>query len=108
MGVEVITYLHNGPHVCHRDVKPENILVNDLEERILIKIADFDLALVQDSNTRCSTSCGTVPFTAPEVQLACEYNGFSADVWSLGIVLLEILCSVRILETVLKLCHERE
>ena len=47
--------------------------------------------------------CGTVPFTAPEVLMKLEYSGMTADIWSLGVVLLEILCGIRVVEQTLSL-----
>jgi serine/threonine protein kinase len=101
--VEVIMHLHVGPHVCHRDIKPENLLVDDTGGQIFLKIADFDLAVVQEHDSRCRSPCGTVPFTAPEVGLEPTYDGFAADIWSLGIVILEVLCCLRIVESSLNL-----
>jgi len=102
--VAVVAHLHTGPRVCHRDLKPENFIIEDTPPHpIMLKLADFDLAIIQQGNSMCRSSCGTVPFTAPEVLLQREYSGMAADIWSLGIVLLEILCGVRIVEKVLSL-----
>jgi serine/threonine protein kinase len=106
--VEALRHLHVGPHVCHRDIKPENFICDEpgVGETIILKIADFDLALVQEGSTACRSPCGTVPFAAPEVLLEREYDGFAADMWSLATVLLEVLCGVRIVENCLNLTAE--
>jgi len=102
--ITVVTHMHLGPHVCHRDLKPENIIVQDLPTLpFFMKLADFDLAAVQQGNSMFRTPCGTVPFTAPEVLLQGEHRGMSADVWSLGIVMLEVLCGLRIVEKMLSI-----
>mmetsp|Transcript_112244 Transcript_112244/g.356650 ORF Transcript_112244/g.356650 Transcript_112244/m.356650 type:complete len:533 (-) Transcript_112244:113-1711(-) len=102
--IAVVTYIHLGPHVCRRDLKPENIIVQDLPTLpFFMKLADFDLAAVQQGNSMFRTPSGTVPFTAPEVLLQGEYRGMSADVWSLGIVMLEVLCGLRIVEKMLSI-----
>mmetsp|Transcript_6848 Transcript_6848/g.13853 ORF Transcript_6848/g.13853 Transcript_6848/m.13853 type:complete len:152 (-) Transcript_6848:70-525(-) len=69
----------------------------------MLKLADFDLAMVQLADAMCRSPCGTVPFTAPEVFLQKEYSGMRADIWSLGIVLLEVFCGIRVVEKVLSL-----
>jgi len=99
--ITVLGHLHVGPKVCHRDIKPENFIVRDVPGLPLgLKLIDFDLAFIQKEGSMCRSSCGTIPFAAPEVMLAREYDGMAADVWSLGIVMLEVLCSVRIVDHV--------
>jgi len=104
--ISVVTHLHLGPHVCHRDLKPENFIVqDDPSSPLVLKLADFDVALVQEpkGNGLARSPCGTIPFTAPEVLLKREYSGMAADIWSLGIVTLEVLCGIRVVEKVLAL-----
>lgn len=97
-----VAHMHTGPSVCHRDIKPENFLVQDSPESdIIVKLTDFDLSCIQQPGSLCRSPCGTLPFTAPEVLLQHEYDGMAADVWSLGIVMLEVLRSVRCLEQLL-------
>jgi serine/threonine protein kinase len=68
--------------VIHRDLKLDNILVNDKME---IKITDFGLSTYNDHET--PTYAGTYPFMAPEVTNRATYDGFAADVFSLGVLL---------------------
>jgi serine/threonine protein kinase len=73
--------------VCHRDLKPENVLVRHRSRGGLdVKVADFGLARVQQAAGLCSTECGSLAYTAPEVLRAGPYDGLAADVWSLGVV----------------------
>ena len=85
-------YVHSQG-VVHRDLKPENILVTHDD---VCKITDFGLSNVQNTDTfgqvpnnlNMKTCCGTPYYVAPEVVTKKEgYNGFTADVWSLGIIL---------------------
>lgn len=79
-----VKYCHTQG-IAHRDLKPENLL---LDKHGIIKISDFGLAnLTNDSGDLMSTVCGTPNYVAPEVIRDQGYSGFSADVWSCGIIL---------------------
>lgn len=93
-----VAHMHEGPGVCHRDIKPANIIVHQEGSSVTVKLADFDFACNQTPGKRCHSRCGTVPFMAPEVGLEQVYDGFAADVFSTGVVLLELLCNRCILE----------
>jgi serine/threonine protein kinase len=76
--------------VVHRDIKPSNILLDDEEKQAYL--ADFGLALVAEV-TRVTTSgvlVGTAGYLSPE-QVCGGDVGPSADVYALGLVLLECL-----------------
>ena len=86
----VLKYLHKN-HIIYRDLKPENVMIDSAGH---IKLIDFGFAkkLASQSQFRTSTNCGTIGYTAPEVisEGATGYS-FSADLWSLGIVISELL-----------------
>ncbi|KAL9138694.1 MAG: hypothetical protein Q9175_000049 [Cornicularia normoerica] len=97
--VSAVTYMHSKG-VGHRDLKPENIL---LSAEGNLKIADFGLATLfeyKGEKKLCRTSCGSPPYTAPEV-LNCDnrlakkldqgYQGDYVDIWSCGVVLFVLL-----------------
>ena len=81
---EGVKYLHGG-NIIHRDIKPENILMTKTGG---IKICDFGWCAVGD--TERSTYCGTLDYMAPEILAAGTYSN-KVDIWSLGILLYEIL-----------------
>ncbi|MEE8458276.1 MAG: tetratricopeptide repeat protein, partial [Phycisphaerales bacterium] len=82
--------------VIHRDLKPDNILVDNLGEP---KILDFGVARVTDADIQVTTLqtdigqlIGTVPYMSPE---QCDGDptelDIRSDVYSLGVVLYELL-----------------
>ncbi|XP_037376941.1 serine/threonine-protein kinase MARK2-like [Talpa occidentalis] len=80
--LSALSYCH-AKGIAHRDLKPENLL---LDQHKNIKVADFGLG-VQCANQALSTYCGSPEFTAPEIYLHQMYKGPTADVWSLGVIL---------------------
>jgi len=90
--VSAIDYLHNEKQIAHRDLKPDNILIQDKEGEIM-KISDFGISRVVGSSKNCGTIIGTPLYQAPEVnrQNNVGYDGFSADYWSLGVILYVML-----------------
>jgi len=91
-----LDYCH-GMGVVHRDLKHENIAVTKTAEGdAIFTLVDFGSA--HEIAAPCE-HVGTVSFMAPEV-LALDAMGFDArkaDVWSLGILLLEMLCGLNFL-----------
>lgn len=82
--------------VVHRDVTPSNVLC-DPEGRV--RLVDFGIARLLGTPrvTATATTVGTAAFMAPEQVLGEEVTGAS-DVYSLGLVLLELLTGLRAFE----------
>jgi len=85
--VEGIAYLHAND-LIHRDIKTENILVDDSWRCV---VADYGFARkAAAGNRQAMTILGTDEFMAPEVVFGESYDD-RADVFSFGVVLAEII-----------------
>jgi len=86
-----LAYLH-GLRIAHRDIKPDNLLI-DRDQDLCLKIADFDIAMqVRDEDEEVDDQCGTKDWMAPEVEnKSSMYSPMKADRWSCGRVLLYLL-----------------
>jgi mitogen-activated protein kinase 15 len=85
-------YLHSAD-VIHRDLKPSNILINS---DCSLKICDFGLARSMaadspDKDVVMTEEVATRWYRAPEVLLGSQTYDKSADVWSVGCILGELL-----------------
>lgn len=76
--------------IVHRDIKPSNIL---LTPAVVPKIADFGLAHAADSDTP-GLMMGTPGYTAPEVFEDPNQAGHLADIYSVGVILHQLLSGI--------------
>jgi hypothetical protein len=95
-----ICHMHMGPKVAHRDIKPENIMIHDTGDDIVVKLCDFDLSRRMQTPGLSRFVGGTFPFMAPEMYSRSPYDPLPTDIWSMGIVFLEVLCFSGILAKV--------
>ena len=83
--LNAVYFLHQNA-IIHRDIKPENILISENNK---LKLCDFGWAKEVSVENR-STFCGTFEYMAPEIVYSEKYD-FGVDIWSLGILLYELL-----------------
>jgi serine/threonine protein kinase len=114
--LDSLSYLHTKK-ITHRDIKPDNILLADLDpDSFKTKLSDFGLSkVVKDNDTFLKTFCGTLLYCAPEVfphydahisgrgqkrqrkgtaMQPAKFHSYSqsVDIWSFGAVLWYSLC----------------
>ena len=88
---DALAALHAGG-VVHRDLKPANVLIVETADGPVPKITDFGLSrLVEEGMSQSSAAVGTPLYMPPEAVERASTAGPPADVYSLGIMLYELL-----------------
>lgn len=104
-------HLHSN-HICHRDLKGDNWIVDDAGETL--RLVDFGLAVQLCGTSQCLRQCcGSLPFCAPEVWNSDDqgtapsylgYNALASDIWSLGVGYMDLLLGYYSIERILDWC----
>lgn len=85
--VMALEYCHRS-EITHRDIKLENILLDDQNN---VKLIDFGFSSNMPPGSKSKTFCGTPSYMAPEIVAHKEYSGPPVDVWALGVLLFAMM-----------------
>src|SRR5690606_3508749 len=90
----------HAKHIIHRDLKPANIfLQQDEAAGYVVKVLDFgvskNLAVSDGLHTQAGAAVGSLAYMSPEQARAEKSVDHRADLWSLGVLLFEMLAGSR-------------
>ena len=94
--LKALYYCHETAKVVHRDIKPDNIMINHNDEAVLI---DFGVSAIVDNpeDLILDSALGSYMFFAPEMfnkASGAQVHGEKQDIWALGITFYYLMTGV--------------
>lgn len=89
--LKALNYCHKVIKVIHRDIKPDNIMINHNDEAVLI---DFGVSCLVGEDDELNNNMGSYIFYAPEMFMRSQgskVRGEMTDIWALGVTLFYLL-----------------
>ena len=88
-----LLYLHENKKIIHRDIKPDNILI---DKEYNLKISDFGVSAINKDDIEDILKChgtrsGPLQFMAPEMLAGGTYE-FKSDIYMLGLTFFNLMC----------------
>ncbi|CAK81686.1 unnamed protein product (macronuclear) [Paramecium tetraurelia] len=87
--ISALQYCHKAK-IVHRDLKLENLMLNIVSEKPVLKVIDFGTSRKIIQEKYLTSKLGTPHYTAPEV-FKQQYTE-KCDIWSCGVILYTLLC----------------
>ena len=107
--LKALHYCHKVVKVIHRDIKPDNIMLNHNDIAVLI---DFGVSAIIEGDDDCLTgsNMGTYYFFAPEMfqDQKGKVRGEKTDLWALGITFYQLLTGRFPCQDAKDPCHLKE
>ena len=89
----------HAKRIIHRDLKPANIFLQEEAAGFVVKVLDFgvskSLAVADNLSTVVGAAIGSLPYMSPEQAQARSDVDHRADLWSVGVLLFEMLAGAR-------------
>ena len=83
--VLALEYCHNELKIIHRDIKPDNLLLDANDN---IKLSDFGVSqFTRHGNDSIYSNAGSSMFFSPEACIGSSYRGRLNDIWACGVTL---------------------
>ncbi|XP_044592817.1 serine/threonine-protein kinase CTR1-like isoform X1 [Cotesia glomerata] len=98
---KAVAYMHGlNPNILHKDIKPDNILIN---QELLVKLCDLGLSKIGDLPSSLNTTIGrnfhgTPVYMPPEILILNEPGTTHSDVWSMACCIVELFSEEKIWE----------